>query len=124
MKRDAEAHADEDKKKREFADAKVDAENKLFSLEKLLKESGDKVSAADRGPVEKAMEKVREATKGTDLAAIKSAVSELDQLSQAMAQHLYSQPGAAGGPPPGATPSGEQKKGGDDVIDAEYEVKK
>ncbi|MFO0848741.1 MAG: molecular chaperone DnaK [Gemmataceae bacterium] len=124
MKRDAESHADEDKKKREFADAKVDAENRLFSLEKLLKESGDKVSAADRAPVEKAMEKVREATKGTDLHAIKTAVSELDQVSQAMAQHLYSQPGAAGGPQPGATPSGEQKKGGDDVIDAEYEVKK
>ncbi len=122
MKRDAEAHADEDKKKREFADAKVEAENKLFHLEKLLKESGEKVSAADRAALERAMDKVREANKGTDLSAIKTATAELDQAAQAMAQHLYSQQGQPG--PAGATPSGEQKKGGDDVIDAEYEVKK
>jgi molecular chaperone DnaK len=122
MKRDAETHADEDKRKREFADAKVEAENKLFHLEKLLKESGDKVSAADKAAIERAMEKVREATKGTDLAAIKTATAELDQAAQAMAQHLYSQQGQPG--PTGATPGGEPKKGGDDVIDAEYEVKK
>ncbi len=125
MKRDAELHADADKLKREFADAKVEAENKLFSLEKLLKENGEKVSDADKAALERAMEKVKTAKDGSDLAAIKSAVSELDTASQAMAQHLYAQPGAGG---QGATPSGNEPpagaKGGDDVIDAEYEVKK
>jgi molecular chaperone DnaK len=122
MKRDAELHADEDRQKREFADVKVEAENKMFQVEKLLKESGDKIGAADKAAVERAVEKVKEATKGTDLAAIKTASSELDQAAQAMAQHLYSQGQPGGGPT--ASPGGEEKKGGDDVIDAEYEVKK
>jgi molecular chaperone DnaK len=122
MKRDAEVHADEDKKKREFADAKVEAENKVFQVEKILREQGEKVSANDKAPIERAMEKVKEAVKGTDLAAIKTASSELDQAMHAMSQHLYSQAQAGG--QPGATPSGDDKKGGDDVIDAEYEVKK
>jgi molecular chaperone DnaK len=100
MKRDAELHADEDKKKREFAEAKNDAENRIH-----------------------AVEKVKEATKGTDLSAIKTASGELDQAAQAMAQHLYAQGQQAGGGPT-ASPGGEEKKGGDDVIDAEYEVKK
>lgn len=123
MKRDAESHADEDKKKREFADAKVEAENRAFQVEKLLKEHGDKIGAADKAAIERAVEKVKDATKGTDLSAVKTASDELTQAAQAMSQHLYSQQAQPPGPP-GATPSGEEKKGGDDVIDAEYEVKK
>ena len=118
MKRDAEVHAGEDKKKREFADARVEAENRLFTVEKLVKEKGEGLDAGSKGSIEKAVEKVREATKGTDLGAVKSAVGELDQMMQAMAQHFQ-------GPPAGtAGPSGQAKPGGDDVIDAEYEVKK
>ena len=127
MKRDAELHADDDKKKRELADAKNEAENKIFSLEKLLKESGEKVAEADKAAVTRAIDKVKGVKDGTDLGAIKTAVSELDTASQALAQHLYAKPGADGGPAgtdAGATPSGGEKPKGDDVIDAEYEVKK
>ncbi len=120
MKRDAEIHADDDKIKRELADAKVEAENKLFTLEKLLKENGDKLGEAEKSAVTRAMDKVKGVKDGTDLAAIKTAVSELDTVSQAMASHMNAKPGADDA---GATPSGG-KKGGDDVIDAEYEVKK
>ena len=119
MKRDAEVHADEDKIKRELADARVEADNKLFSLEKLLKENGDKLGEAEKSAVTRAMDKVKSVKDGSDLAAIKTAVSELDTVSQAMASHMNAKPGADAG----ATPSGG-KKGGDDVIDAEYEVKK
>jgi len=119
MKRDAEIHADDDKIKRELADAKVEAENKLFSLEKLLKENGDKLGEAEKSAVTRAMDKVKGVKDGSDLAAIKTAVSELDTVSQAMASHMNAKPGADAG----ATPSGGAK-GGDDVIDAEYEVKK
>ncbi|MBX3398344.1 MAG: molecular chaperone DnaK [Gemmataceae bacterium] len=120
MRRDAEAHADEDKKKRELADARNEADNKVFQLEKLFKDSGDKITAADKAPIEKAIEKVKGLKDGTDLAALKSAVAELDTVAQAMAQHLYKAAGAGA-----ATPSGEpEKKAGDDVVDAEYEVKK
>ena len=128
MKRDAELHADEDKRKREFADAKNDAENRIHLIEKSLKEAGDKVSEADKAPIDAAIRKVREALGREDLGAVKSATAELEQVSNAMAQHLYSkagQPGAAPGGDDQPTPgSAEKKGGGDDVIDAEYEVKK
>jgi len=119
MKRDAEVHAGDDKIKREFAEAKNEGENKVFQIEKLLKESGDKIGEADKAVVVKAVDKVKDALKGTDPNAIKTAVSELETAAQAMAQHLNSQ----GAGPTGATPSGAEKKN-DDVIDAEYEVKK
>lgn len=121
MKRDAELHADEDKAKREFADARNEVENKVFQLDKMLSDLGDKVSESDKAPLTRAIEKAREAAKGSDLSALKAATAELDQAAQAMAR--FAQAGAAGGPD--ASPSGEStsKKGGDDVIDAEYEVK-
>jgi len=119
VKRDAELHADEDKKKRELADNKVEAENKLFSMEKLLKENGEKIAEADKAALTRAIDKVKSVKDGSDLEAIKTAVADLDTAGQAMAQHLYAQPGA------GAAPSeAEAKKNNDDVIDAEYEVKK
>ena len=123
MKRDAELHADEDKVKRELADTRVEADNKVFSVEKMLKEAGDKIGEGEKSAVTKAIDKVKAVKDGSDLAAIKAAVGELDMAAQAMAQHLSSQPG---GDQPGASPSGnaDSGKGGDDVIDAEYEVKK
>jgi molecular chaperone DnaK len=120
MRRDAELHAEADKNKRELADARNEADAKVFQLEKLFKDSGDKITAADKAPIEKAIEKVKGLKDGTDLAALKTAVAELDTASQAMAQHLYKAAGAGA-----ATPSSEpEKKAGDDVVDAEYEVKK
>jgi molecular chaperone DnaK len=125
MKRDAELHADEDRKKREFADARNEAEGRIHTIEKSLAEAGDKVTASDKAPIDAAIAKVREALKGTDLAALKSASSELEQTANAMQAHLHSKMGQPGGAEAGpTTPSGEPKAGGDDVIDAEYEVKK
>jgi molecular chaperone DnaK len=120
MKKDAELHADEDKQKRELADARHEGDQKAHQLEKLLKDSGDKVSDADKAPLQRAIDKLRDAVKGTDTSAIKSAVQELDTAAQAMSKHLNGQDGAG----PEASPSANEKKGGDDVIDAEYEVKK
>lgn len=121
MKKDAELHADEDKRKRELADVRSEGDQKAHQFEKMLKEVGDKLGEADKAPLQRAIDKVKDAVKGTDLAAIKSAVQELDAAAQAFGQHMQAQAGAGG--PTGATPGGE-KKGGDDVIDAEYEVKK
>ena len=125
MKQDAELHADEDKKKKEFADGKNEAENRIYAVEKAMTEAGDKLTDSDKSPVNAAIQKVREAIGRQDLAALKTATSELETASSAMAQHVYSK---AGSGTPGAEPStaGSQgkKDGGDDVIDAEYEVKK
>ena len=122
MKRDAETHADEDKRKRELAEAKVDGENRAYHAEKTLKDLGDKVTENDKAPINAAIKKVKDATTGTNVAAIRTAITELEQASQAMAQHLQGQGGHPGGqspPPGGAGPKG----GGDDVMDAEFEVK-
>jgi molecular chaperone DnaK len=128
MKHDAEANAETDKKKRELIDARNQADQMVFSIEKLLKEHADKISESDKAPIQAAIENVKAAQKGDDIDAIKRAVSNLEQASHAMAQHLYKQPGSGGPPPgaPGAAPAGDgaAKGGKEDVIDAEFEVKK
>jgi molecular chaperone DnaK len=125
MRREAELHAEEDKRKREFAETKNLAETRIYDLERTLKEVGDKLADSDKAAVNAAIQKVREAIQRHDLAALKTAVHELEQASNAMAQHLYASAGArpSSGETSGATPSGK-KGGGDDVVDAEYEVKK
>jgi molecular chaperone DnaK len=131
MQRDAEAHADDDKKKRELAEARNSAEQRVYQLEKLMDESKDKLSEGDKSAVQGAIAKVKEAIKGEDPTAINTAVEELGRASQAMAEHLYAAnanaapgaDGAAGGP--GA--AGPGQAGGakpDDVIDVEFEEKK
>jgi len=123
MKRDAESHADEDKQKRELADARNAAESRIHQIEKMFTEAGDKITENDKAPVNAAINKVRDAIKANDLNAVKSATTELEQVSGAMAQHIYSKVGDQGGPTPSGGPEGK-KEGPDDVIDAEYEVKK
>jgi molecular chaperone DnaK len=122
MKRDAELHADDDKKKKEFADAKNEAENRIHFVEKTMSDAGDKITDSDKAPVNSAIQKVREAISRQDLGALKTATSELETASTAMAQHIHSKTGGATGPTP--SPPEGKKEGGDDVMDAEYEVKK
>jgi molecular chaperone DnaK len=130
MKRDAEAHAAEDKKKRDLADARNLAEQRVYQLEKILEENKEKLSEADRTALRAAIDKVNEAKKGNDLAAINRAVDELQKASQAMAEHLYAasaQPTGAGAATggEGAAAAGPGPGGGkpDDVIDVEFEKK-
>jgi molecular chaperone DnaK len=126
MRKDAESHAAEDKRRVELASARNDAEHQCYALEKMIKEQGEKLSASDKEPLEKAIAKVRETAKQDDVDAIKSAVNELEQVSHAFAKTLYSQAGDAGAAPEagGAAPEAESgQKPGDDAIDAEFEVK-
>jgi molecular chaperone DnaK len=123
--KDAEAHAAEDKKKRELAEARNQADTMCFQTEKLIKEHADKLSEGDKAPMEAAIAKAREAAQGSDLDAIKSAISALEQASHAFSKTLYEQgaKAAAAGAAPGAAPSGSKPSGEDDAIDAEFEVK-
>jgi len=131
MKRDAESHAADDKKRRELAEARNTAEQRVYQLEKLLEENKDKLSESDRTALQAAIEKVNEVKKNDDVAAINQAIDELQRASQAMAEHLYAgaktPPGA--GPGPGPAPDGASPNGGaggkpEDVIDVEFEEKK
>jgi molecular chaperone DnaK len=130
MRRDAESHADEDKQKLELATARNQADNMSYQLEKMMKEHADKLGDADKQPLEKAIEKTKEAAKGTDVAAIKSAVEQLEAASHAFSKVLYDK-GAAGAAAAtsdgGGGEAGEaraEQKGDDDVIEGEFEVKK
>jgi molecular chaperone DnaK len=128
MRKDAEAHAEDDKQKKELIDARNEADSKVYQLEKLLRENGEKIKDTDKAPIQAAIEKVKQATGGEDVAALRRAISDLDQAAHAMSQHLYSQAPPAGEPGgetgPSGAPSGDGKAAKDDVIDAEFEVKK
>jgi molecular chaperone DnaK len=126
MKRDAEIHADEDKRKKELSDARNKADGMVYQMEKSLNETGDKISEADKAPIKAAIDNLRSKLTSTDVAEINKATQELEQAAHAMAQHMHGQ-GAPGGPPstaPSDNGSAGGAKGGDDVIDADYEVKK
>jgi molecular chaperone DnaK len=127
MKKDAELHAADDKKKRELAEARNQADSMCFQMEKLMKEHTDKLKDSDKQPLEAAITKAREAAKGDNVDAIKNAITELEHASNAMNKALYEATSASsGGAQAGAGPEADAgKKGGDDdVIDAEFEVKK
>jgi molecular chaperone DnaK len=131
MVRDAEAHAEEDKRFRELVDTRNKADGMVHSVEKALKDLGDKVSAEERAKVESALSDVRSALKGDDKDVIEKKTEALAQASATIAQRAYAQteggPGAAGpGASAGASGSassgaGAGAGGKDDVVDAEFE---
>src|SRR5213592_3003819 len=84
MRRDAEAHADEDKKRREEVELRNEGDNAVYRSEKMLKDSADKISGADKSKIESAINEVKEALKGSDGAAIRAAADKLNEAWQAV----------------------------------------
>ena len=131
MRRDAEAHADEDKAKREEVETRNEADGAVYRSEKMLKDNGDKISGDDKAKIEKAAADVKEALKGSDSAAIKSAAEKLNEAWQAVSAELYKaaaakaqaekQQSAGGQPQPegGEPKSDDKKKDEGPIIDAE-----
>lgn len=124
MRKEAEAHASEDKARRELAEQKNIASTLAYQTEKSVTELGDKLDDASKAAIEASITKVKEAAKGDNIDKIKSAVSELEQAAQAFAK-LYQQQAAEGAAPDGATaePAGATAGTDDEVIDAEFEAK-
>ena len=89
MQRDAEAHADEDKQRRELVEAKNNAESMCFQLEKLLKEHDAVLNQTDKDAIHSAIGQTREAIASEDLSKIKSATDQLEQASHAMSKAMY-----------------------------------
>jgi len=135
MAKDAEAHAEEDKKKREVVDLKNQADQLIYSTEKTLKEHGDKVSGDVRSNIENAVNNLKEAVKGEDGDAIKKTIENLGNASQELGKVLYEEAAkkqAASGPQPQPGPADQgpppeedapKRKKAEDVIDAEFEAK-
>ncbi|MCH1496733.1 MAG: Hsp70 family protein, partial [Rubripirellula sp.] len=121
MRKDAEANAEDDRKQFELVEAKNKASQQVYQLEKLMKENDEKLSDTDKEPMNKAIEKVKEAANGNDVDAIKQASDELDAASQAFSKILYEQAEAAGGD--GQADAAGNADGDDDAIDADFEVK-
>ncbi len=136
MMRDAEAHAEEDKARREEAEVRNQAEGLVYQTEKFLKDNDEKLPDEPKERVRTSITKVNEALKGTDIAAIKSAVEELANESQQLGAALYAQAqaagagsapggegwtaaGAAGAPDGAASADGAAAAGDEEIVDAE-----
>jgi molecular chaperone DnaK len=122
MMRDAEAHAAEDKARRDEAEARNQAEALVYQTEKFLKDNDEKLPEEPKERVKEAMNAVNEALKGTDLAAIKSAAETLATESQQLGSALYAQAqasGAGGGNPGNPGAAGDGSAAEEEIVDAE-----
>jgi molecular chaperone DnaK len=128
MAKEAEAHSAEDKAKREEIETRNQLDGMVYSVEKMLREHGDKISGAERGDVENALADAKKALEGGERAAMESARDRLTQASHKLAEQMYKaaqpqQGAAAGGEAAGQTNGatrGEGQKKDEGVIDAEY----
>ena len=125
MVKDAQAHAAEDKKKREVVEARNEADTRIYSVEKLLQEHGDKVGEDDRKKIQDEIAAARKALEGGDLDAIRTATQNLVKASQKIGEEMYKKTTAAGGGPTesggdGQAAGGEKPQGEERVVDAEY----
>jgi molecular chaperone DnaK len=130
MMKEAESHADEDRKRKDEIETRNRADQAVYAAERMVKDAGDKLSGSDRTAVESAVEDLKKANAGTDVAAIGAAMEALNKVQHAAAESLYKQAqssGAGGGGQQGsggAAPGGQasSESGGGkegDVIDAE-----
>ncbi|GHV05719.1 chaperone protein DnaK [Spirochaetia bacterium] len=134
MVKEAEIHAEEDKREREKAEVRNEADTMIYSTEKNIKDLADKVSAEDKSKTEEAIAELRKALEGEDLQVIKDKTEALKQVSYKIAEEIYKQQAAQGGAQPGAGPQGDAgggpgagpQGGGDSntksAEDADYEV--
>jgi molecular chaperone DnaK len=129
MMREAEAHSDEDKKRREEIEARNKADQSVYTAERMLRDTGDKISAGDRAAIESAIADLKKAIEGGEAPAMNRAMEVLTQAQHKAAEALYRSQQQSGG---GAAPGGEPASGADgcdtssaggkpegDVIDAE-----
>jgi molecular chaperone DnaK len=131
MRKDAEAHAEDDKKRREEVETRNEADNAVYRSEKFLKDNADKISGDDKSKMEAAINEAKEALKGSDAAAIRSASEKLNEAWQAISAEMYKAAGEKArasrgqGQPGGGEPAGggEPREGGakeeGPIIDAE-----
>ncbi|ACT00863.1 molecular chaperone DnaK [Paenibacillus sp. JDR-2] len=123
MMKDAELNAEEDRKRRELVEAKNSADQLVYSVDKTLKDLGDKVDASEIEKANAAKEKVTSAVATDDLEQITKATEELTEIVQQLSVKLYEQAQAAqGGPEAGAEADDAGARGKDNVVDADYEV--
>jgi molecular chaperone DnaK len=118
MVRDAEAHAEDDRRRREEAEVRNTADTLVYQTEKLLREQGDKIDGSEKEAVSSALQGVKDALSGSDIEAIKSSTERLVTASQGFSQRLYEQASQAGAG--NASTDGQAADAADEeVVDAE-----
>lgn len=120
MKKDAEMHAEEDKKRRELIDAKNEADSMVYQTEKTLKDFEGKISDSEVEPVKKALEELKTAAAGDNVAEIKEKTEAVTKVLYPIIEKMYQQAGPQGGPDMGANPEAGNAGTDDNVVDAEY----
>jgi molecular chaperone DnaK len=121
MRREAEAHADEDRQRKEMVEVRNNADNMIYTAERTLREAGDKVGADQRRQVEESIASLRSLMEGGDPGAVRKATDQLGELLQKIGAAMYQQQPPAGGPTPESGSSGGDKTpGGEDVVDGEF----
>lgn len=123
MMREAEAHSEEDKKKKQLAEAKNEADTMIYTVEKSLKDYGDKLTESEKSDIQAALEKVKKLKdSSTDPSEIKSATEILMTKSHKLAEHMYKGAGAQAGAGQGAAGAQAGTKGPEEeVVEAEFE---
>jgi molecular chaperone DnaK len=123
--RDAEVHAEEDRKKRELVDSRNMADSLIYSTEKSIKDLGDKLDEATKSDIQQSIERLRKAMEGDDVQEIKRLADELTQASHKLAETMYSKASQQGQQAGGEPPPGGGAGKDEDVVDADFEeVKK
>jgi molecular chaperone DnaK len=128
MVKDAESHAEDDKKKKALIESRNKADQMVYTTEKTLKDFGDKVSTDEKSKIEAAIAQVKSVQEGSDAKAIDDAVEELMKSSHKLAEEMYKQQAASSGAQQQAQPGAEQgapsgeSQGEGQAVDAEYEV--
>ncbi len=122
--KEAEAHAADDKKKKEVAEVRNEADTLIYSVEKSVAEYGSKLTDSERAAIQKALEQTKSVKDGGDVDAIKKAVAELSSASHKLAEEVYSKMSSgqgAAGPSGASAQGGDGGKPGEKVVDAEFE---
>ncbi len=124
MVREAQMHAEEDRRRRELAEARNQADSLAYTTEKTLREAGDRVPAEDRAALERLIADVRDAIKGEDISRIRRAMEELQRATYRLSEKLYGYAGAPGAGPSGAgstaRESGPSRGTEEDVVEGEF----
>jgi molecular chaperone DnaK len=128
MVRDAEAHAEEDRKKKELIEVRNQADNIIYATEKSLKENGDKIDANTKDEIEKALENLKRVQNEEDVDKIKKAIEDLTKVSHKLAEEMYKKTANAGGSTGGSQEqqntqdnTTSEKNASEDVVDADFE---
>jgi molecular chaperone DnaK len=122
MMKEAEANAEEDRKRKELVEAKNNADQLIYATDKAIKDLGDKIDEADVANANAAKEEVTKALETNELEAINAAVEKLNEVAQGLAMKVYEQQAAAAQGAEGAEAAGEAGAKKDNVVDADYEV--